>query len=48
MNVDHWMRWLHNEIEWFQFEVILEHESFNAKGDNILFHSLLKLFRIFQ
>ena len=38
MNVDHWLRWLLNEIEWFQFKIILEQADFYQKGNNILFH----------
>ena len=37
MNVDHWTRWLINEIDWFQFQGILEHEKFHAKGNNTIF-----------
>ena len=38
MNVDHWTKWILNEIELLQFEGILEHTCFHAKGDNILLH----------
>ena len=48
MNVDHWTKWLLKEIEWFQFEGILEHTYFHAKGANIIFHSSLKLFHMFS
>ena len=44
----HRPRWLLNEIEWFQYQGILEHTAFHAKGDNIIFHSLLKVFLIFS
>ena len=37
MNVYHWPRWIIIEIEWFQFQGILEHTNFHAKGDNIIF-----------
>ena len=47
MNVEHWLIWLLNEIEWFQFQGIFEHAKFHAKGNNIYFYSLLKLFHIF-
>ena len=47
MNADHWPKWLLNEIEWFQFQGILEHAAFHENGDNILFHSLLKVFHMF-
>ena len=48
MNADHRPIWLLNKIEWFQFERILEHTGFNEKGNNILFHSLLKLSHMFS
>ena len=48
INVDYWTRWILNEIEWFQFKGILEHTDFHAKGDNIIFISLLKLFPMFS
>ena len=48
INVDHWPKLLLNEIEWIQFEGILEHVAFHAKGDNIIFNSLLKLFHMFS
>ena len=38
MNVDHCPRWLLDEIKWFQFQGILEHADFHAKGNNILLH----------
>ena len=47
MNVDHWPKYLINEIEWFLFQIILGHADFHAKGRNILFCSLLKAFHIF-
>ena len=34
-NVDHWPGWILDEIEWFQFQGILEHTDFHAKGDKI-------------
>ena len=46
-NIENWPRLVLNEIETFQFQVILEHAAFNAKGDNVIFHSLLKLFHMF-
>ena len=48
MNIDHWPKWLLHEILWFQFEGILEHTDFHARGNNIIFHSVLKLFNIFS
>ena len=33
INIDHWPKGLINEIEWFQFEGILEHADFHTKGD---------------
>ena len=48
MNVDHWPKCITNEIEWFQFKEILEHTDFHAKGDYIIFNSLLKVFHIFR
>ena len=48
MNVDHWPKWLLNEIEWFQLKGNLEHADFHAKGNNILFNSLLKLCQMFS
>ena len=46
MNVDHWLIWILNEIEWLQFQGIFEHADFRAKGDNIIFRSLLKVFHM--
>ena len=48
INIDHWPIWIRNEIEWFQFDGILVHIDFHAKGDNILSYSLLKLFYMFS
>ena len=38
MNVDHWQQWLHNKIEWLQFQGILEHAAFHTTDNNILLH----------
>ena len=47
MNVDNFPKWLLNNIVWFQFEGIKEQSDFHAQGNNIIFHSLLKLLYIF-
>ena len=47
MNVEYCPKWLIIEIEWFQFEGILEHADFHKKCGNIIFHSLLKVFHMF-
>ena len=48
MNLDHQPKCLLNEIEWFQLKGNLEHAAFHAKGNNILFNSLLKLSHMFS
>ena len=46
INADYWPKWLIKDIEWFQFDVILKHAAFHARGPNIILHSLFKLFRM--
>ena len=48
MNVDHWPRCIIDEIEWFEFQGILEHTAFHAKGYDTLLHKLLKVFHMFS
>ena len=47
INVDHWLILILNGIEWFQFQGILEHADFHAKGDSVTSYSILKVFYIF-